>query len=119
MCKRYKPTRYYYEAVECARRVTFTGVVVFTYPKIAAQVAVTLALAFVFVIVSEFVAASASRKDSWMSRVAHIVVYMSIFQAFVVEADVSNASTDSQNMFGGVRLAAIVCVVAAVITEVQ
>ena len=51
--KPYKPSRYYYEVVECARRVTLTGVVVFIYPNAAAQVAVTLVLAFVLVMVSE------------------------------------------------------------------
>lgn len=115
--KQYKPGRYYYEVVECARRVTLTGVVVFIYPNTAAQVAVTLVLAFVFVMVSESLAPYASSKDAWMSRVAHVVVFMSMFQGLVLKADVSNESTDSQEVFGGVLLAANVCMVAAVITE--
>ena len=115
--RQYKPDRYYYEVVECARRVTLTGVVVFIYPNTAAQVSVTLVLAFVFVMVSESLAPYASRKDAWMSRVAHIVVFLSMFQALVLKADVSNESSDSQEVFGGVLLAANACMVAAVITE--
>eukprot|EP00904_Undaria_pinnatifida_P008213 jgi/Undpi1/4521/HiC_scaffold_18.g07875.m1 len=115
--RQYKPARYYYELVECARRVTLTGVVVFIYPNTAAQVAVTLVLVFVFVMVFESLAPYASSKDSWMSRAAHIVVFMAMFQALVLKADVSNESTDSQEVFGGVLLAANVCMVVAVITE--
>ena len=51
--KSYKPERYYYEIVECARRMTLTGVVVHIYPFTAAQVAITLLLSFSFPVVSE------------------------------------------------------------------
>ena len=115
--KPYKPSRYYYEVVECARRVTLTGVVVFIYPNAAAQVAVTLVLAFVFVMVSESLVPYASRQDVWMSRVGHIVVFLSMFQALVLKGDVSDENSDSQEVFGGVLLAANICMVIAVITE--
>ena len=91
----YTPERYYYEVVECARRVTLTGVVVFNYPNTAAQMAVTLVLVFVFVMVSESLAPYSSRQDSWLSRVAHIVVFLSMYQALVVKVDVSDESSDS------------------------
>eukprot|EP00904_Undaria_pinnatifida_P008212 jgi/Undpi1/4520/HiC_scaffold_18.g07874.m1 len=93
------------------------GAVVFIYPNTAAQVAVTVVLAFVFVMVSESLAPYASGKGAWMSRVAHIVVFLSMFQSLVLKADVSNESSDSQEVFGGVLLAANACMVAAVITE--
>lgn len=115
--KSYKPTRYYYEVVECMRRVTLTGVVVFIYPNTAAQVAVTLMLAFVFVMVSESLAPYASKQDAWMSRVAHVVVFTSMFQALVLKVDVSDESSDSQQVFGGVLLAANIFMVSAVIAE--
>ncbi|CAN0451277.1 unnamed protein product, partial [Ascophyllum nodosum] len=28
----YKPSRYYYEVIECGRRIALTGLVVFVYP---------------------------------------------------------------------------------------
>ncbi|CAM9564516.1 unnamed protein product, partial [Laminaria digitata] len=115
--KPYKPSRYYYEVVECARRVTLTGVVVFIYPNTAAQVAVTLVLAFVFVMVSESLVPYATREDAWLSRVGHVVVFLSMFQALVLKVDVSDESSDSQEVFGGVLLAANICMVAAVIAE--
>lgn len=115
--KPYKPSRYYYEVVECARRVTLTGVVVFIYPNTAAQVAVTLVLAFVFVMVSESLVPYASTQDAWLSRVGHTVVFLSMFQALLFKVDVSDESSDSQEVFGGVLLAANICMVSAVIAE--
>ena len=49
----YKPSRYYYEVVECARRITLTGIAVFVLPDSSAQIAVVLLLAVVFLFVSE------------------------------------------------------------------
>ncbi|CAM9178193.1 unnamed protein product, partial [Laminaria digitata] len=92
-----------------------TGVVVFIYANTAAQVAVTLVLAFVFVIVSESLAPYASKQDAWMSRVGHMVVFLSMFQALMLKVDVSDESSDSQQVFGGVLLAANICMLAAVI----
>ena len=115
--KPYKPSRYYYEVVECTRRVTLTGVVVFIYPNTAAQVAVTLVLVFLFVMVSESLAPYATTEDAWLSRVGHIVVFLSMFQALVLKVDVSDEGSYSQEVFGGVLLAANISMVAAVTAE--
>ena len=54
--KPYKPQHFYYEVVECGRRILLAGVVVFIYPNTAVQIAVTLALAVVAGFVSESIA---------------------------------------------------------------
>lgn len=115
--KPYTPERFYYEVVECARRIALTGITVFIYPNTAAQVAVTLALAFIFFVVSESMAPYASNVDAWMSRVGHIVVFFSMFQALLFKVDVSNERSESQEVFGGVLLAANLCMMAAFIVE--
>lgn len=115
--KPYTPERFYYEVVECARRIALTGIIVFIYPNTAAQVAVTLALAFIFFVVSESMAPYASNADAWMSRVGHIVVFFSMFQALLLKVDVSNERSESQEVFGGVLLAANLCMVVAFIVE--
>ena len=51
--KPYKPSAFYYEIVECFRRLLLAGILVFIYPDTAAQIAVTLAMAFIFAVVSE------------------------------------------------------------------
>ena len=52
-----------------------------------------------------------------MSRVAHIVVFMPMFQALMVKVDVCNESSDSQAVFGEALLGGNICMVATVITE--
>ncbi|CAN0488201.1 unnamed protein product, partial [Scytosiphon promiscuus] len=49
----YRPSRYYYEVVECGRRIVLTGVAVFVLPDSEEQIAIVLLLAVVFMFVSE------------------------------------------------------------------
>ncbi|CAN0042036.1 unnamed protein product, partial [Laminaria digitata] len=86
----YKPSVFYYEVVECGRRVLLTGAVVFIYPNTSAQIAVTLMIAFVFAMASEGLAPFASRWDTWISRMGHVVVYVSMYVALLLKVDVSN-----------------------------
>ena len=115
--KPYPPPQYYCEVVECARRATLTCVIVFIYPNTAAQVAVTLVLVSVVGMVSEALAPYASKQDSWLCRIAHIVVFLSMFQALVLKVDVSDESSVSQEVFAGVLSAANIGMVMAVIAE--
>ena len=49
----YKPSVFYFEVIERIRRVVLAGVVVFFNPNTTSQIAVTLTLAFIFVVISE------------------------------------------------------------------
>ena len=57
----------YFEVIECARRVLLVGVVVFFNPNTASQVAVTLVLAFIFVVLSESLDPYVSKWDTWLT----------------------------------------------------
>ncbi|CAM9445373.1 unnamed protein product, partial [Laminaria digitata] len=59
----YKPSRYYYEVVECGRRIVLTGAAVFILPETAEQVAVVLFFAVVFMFVSESISPFDSKPD--------------------------------------------------------
>eukprot|EP00903_Cladosiphon_okamuranus_P018661 g17175.t2 len=109
--KPYRPSVFYYEVIECGRRVLLAGVVVFIYPNTAAQIAVTLVIAFVFVVVSEALAPYASRWDTWLSRMGHAVVFMSMYVALLLKVDVSDERADSQTVFEAVLVAAHACMI--------
>lgn len=115
--KPYRPKVFYYEVIECARRVLLAGVVVFIYPNTAAQIAVTLVMAFAFVVVSEGLAPYASRWDIWLSRMGHVVVYMSMYVALLLKVDVSEERVDSQKVFEAVLVTAHACMVLVVVIE--
>lgn len=113
----YKPNRIYFELVECARRVSLAGIVVFIYPNTAAQVAVALMMGGFFMLVSEAAAPYASQMDSWISRAGHAIVCTSMFMALLLKVDVTNERVHSQHVFESILVAAHVCMVLAVIGE--
>lgn len=115
--KPYRPSVFYYEVFECGRRVLLAGVVVFIYPDTAAQIAVTLMIAFAFVIVSEVLSPYSSKWDRWVNRMGHVVVFVSMFVALLLKVDVADEDASSQKVFESVLVAAHVCMVLVVVIE--
>ena len=115
--KPYKPSAFYYEVIECSRRVLLAGVVVFIYPNTAAQIAISLLMAFVFVVVSEALAPYASRWDTWLNRMGHAVVCVSVYLALLLKVDVSDERASGQKVFEALLVAAHVCLILVVVAE--
>jgi len=113
----YRLDRFYYEVIECVRRVLLTGALVFIYPNTAAQIAVALMMATFFMLVSEALDPYASLWDTWCSRTGHAIVFTSIFVALLLKVDVSGERTSSQEVFEWVLVAAHACLVLIVIIE--
>lgn len=63
----YKPSRYYFEVVECGRRIALTGLAVFIYPGSAAQVAIEVVLAALLAALFESLAPFTDPLDAWLS----------------------------------------------------
>ena len=115
--KPYKPHRFYYEVIECGRRILLVGVVVFIYPNTAAQIAVTLAIATVFIFVSEAMAPYHSQWDAWISRSGHVIVFLTIYIALLLKVDMSGENSSSQKTFEVVIVAGHGCMILAVVVE--
>lgn len=113
----YKPNRFYYEVIECGRRVLLAGVVVFIYPNTAAQVAVTLMIAVFFLLVSESLAPYVSRWDAWISRMGHVIVFTSMYVALLLKVDLSDENANGQKTFEAILVSAHAVMVLAVIVE--
>eukprot|EP00752_Nemacystus_decipiens_P012586 g11146.t1 len=115
--KPYKPSAFYYEVIECGRRILLAGVAVFIEPNTSAQIAVTLMIAFVFVVTSEALAPYASRWDAWLSRMGHAVVFVSMYVALLLKVDVSDERVESQRVFEVVLVGAHACMIVMVVVE--
>ena len=113
----YRPKRFYYEVIECGRRILLTGVVVFIYPNTAAQIAITLAIAFTFAMVSEGLNPYASTWDTWVSRMGHVVVVATVYVALLLKVDTSQEQRESQKVFEVVLVLVHACMVMAVLGE--
>ncbi|CAN0225140.1 unnamed protein product, partial [Scytosiphon promiscuus] len=115
--KPYKQSAAYYELVECSRRLLLTGVVVFIYPNTSAQITVTLMMAFVFLLISEVLDPFMSRWDTWINRMGHVVVFMSMFAALLLKVDVSDEQASSQRVFEVVLVSVHACMLLVVVVE--
>lgn len=105
LCKPYKSDRFYYEVVECIRRVVLTGAVVFIFPDSVAQVSITFLLALVFYSVAEVLQPYECPRDCWISRLGYLVVLLSMFVALLLKAD-----TSDETVVGGYFLSVVLVV---------
>lgn len=115
--KPYKPTRFYYEVVECARRILLTGVLVFVFPDSAPQIAISLLMTFGFAILLEVLSPYESTWDRWLSLLGHVIVFLSMFLALALKVDVYDERRASQRTFEVVLVAAHACMVLAMVIE--
>ncbi|CAB1099999.1 unnamed protein product [Ectocarpus sp. CCAP 1310/34] len=114
----YRSEWFYYEVVECGRRVMLTGVVIFVFPDDAAHFAITMLIAFSFLIVFEILSPYESESDIWLSRGGHVIVFLSTFDLLLLKVDVSGESDQSQTMFAGVLVAGHMLPILAIFAEV-
>ena len=113
----YKPRVFYFEAIECIRRALLVGVVVFFNPNTASQIAMTLILAFAFVVITESLDPYASRWNTWLSRTGHVVVFFTVYVALLLKVNVSSERRDSQRAFEVVLVVFNACMIVAVIIQ--
>ncbi|CAM9335907.1 unnamed protein product, partial [Choristocarpus tenellus] len=113
----YKPKVFYYELVECFRRVMLTGLVVFIYPDSAAQIAATVGLAFAFQLVSEVLSPHSNPIDKWLYRIGQVVVLASMYLALLLRVDVSDEHKQGQDAFEWVLILFNCAMVIAIVTE--
>lgn len=113
----YKPRRYYFEVLECGRRIALTGLAVFLLPGSAAQVALEVVLAAVFTGVSDVLSPFANPFDAWLYRTGSWVVFLSMYLALLLKVDASDEDSQSQAVFAKVLIAAHVGMVVVVAVQ--
>ena len=115
--KPYKPSRFYFEAIDCVRRLGLMALGYFTYPDTAAQIAVTLMVAVVFALMSEGLAPYEYKLDMWVSRLGHAVIILSMYFALLLEVNVLDDSQGSQHMFEIIIIATHLLLILTATTE--
>ena len=113
----YRPEAFFYEVIECLRRVLLSGVVVFFFPNTAGQVATTFLLALFFFALLLILDPYMSQWDSWLARIGHIIVMLSMFVALLRKVDTSDDDSFSQDTFGSILVAANCILIMAVVIE--
>ena len=106
---------YYYEVIECARRVALTFVAVFFFSGDAAQIAVILVVSQFFYVVFEWLRPYGDEPDTWFSRGGHAIVFLSMLEVLMRKVDVTSERGKSQEVYGVVLvgLHALIIIVTA------
>ena len=113
----YKPNRYYYEVVECGRRIVLTGLGVFLLPGTSAQVALEVVFAAVFIAITEVFSPFVNSIDMWLYRSGTWVVFLSMYLALLLKLDASDEDSRSQDAFAKLLIAANAGLVLAVVVQ--
>lgn len=113
----YKPRVYYFEVVECGRRIVLTGLGAFLFPGSSAQVALEVVFAAVFIAVSEMLSPFVNPMDAWLYRSGTWVVFFSMYLALLLKVDASDEDSQSQDMFAKILITANAGLVLAVLVQ--
>lgn len=113
----YRKEVYYYEVVECLRRVTLSGLVVFILPNTAGQVITTFLLSLFFFAVFMGLDPHELGFDKWLDRIGHAIVMMSMFVALAVKVDIERDDEFSQEVFAGALVVANCVMVLTILVE--
>ena len=114
----YKPSRYYYEVLECGRRMSFTAIAAFVRANSAAQVSIAFLFAVVFVFISEGLSPFQKSADRMLYRWGNGVIVASMYVAFLTEVDVGEEEKQYALLtYSGVLILANVFMVVAVVVQ--
>ena len=117
LCAPYKQSCFYYEVIECGRRITLTGIAVFIYPGSTAQVAIEALLAVAFISISEILSPFNKLLDAWLYRLGTWVIFLSMYLALLLKMDATDEDRHSQDIFAGLLIAAHVGMVLIVMVN--
>jgi hypothetical protein len=109
---------YYWEVVECIRRLLLTGAVVFIAPGTSAQAAVACVLAVVSLATGLYCRPHAEKLDGAIYTIAALVVFLSMFLSLAMKANISKETSDSQHAFAVVLVLLNVGMIVAALVQI-
>jgi hypothetical protein len=114
----YELEYYYWEVVECIRRMFLTGFIVFIYPNTATQAAVGCVFAVVSMVLISWTQPHAERRDCMLYLASCIVIALSFYLMLMIRVDVSGENSQNQNAFSGVLIVLSIALVLTALWQV-
>eukprot|EP00752_Nemacystus_decipiens_P008148 g7287.t1 len=112
--KDFGPDMYYYEVIECGRRILLTGALIFIAPHTAAQAAMACIFAFASLLGFELLRPHLDAADSWLYRLGCVVIFLSNFVALLIKVDA--AGEENRAVLGGIMVAVNALLILAVLS---
>jgi hypothetical protein len=116
--KSYTPNMYYWEVVECMRRLLLTGAIVFIAPGTAAQAAIACALAVVSLAIALYCQPHVDARDGQIYTGGAMIIFLSMFLSLLMKANVSTETKSSQAAFALVLVVLNIAMVIAAVVQV-
>ncbi|CAM9902456.1 unnamed protein product [Phaeothamnion confervicola] len=113
----YRPETYYFEPIECARRLLLTGALVFILPDSPAQSAVACVLCVVFLAAFALLQPFEAREDAVTYTLGALVIFLTMLDSLVIKAEQADAESGSQTAVAAVLITMNVLLVAFVIGQ--
>lgn len=113
----YTPSCYYYEVVECCRRIVLTGAAVFVLPNSVEQIAIIFLLAVVFTIISESLSPFETKADRWLYRWGNAIILASMYVALILKANLTDAGSKTSSVMTVLLFAANIFLIVTVVMQ--
>ncbi|CAM9217775.1 unnamed protein product, partial [Laminaria digitata] len=111
--KDFGPDLYYYEVIECGRRILLTGVLIFISPSSATQAAMACIFAFGSLLGFELMRPHLDPADVWLYRLGCVIIFLSNFLALLIKVDAGEEG--NHDVFGALLVVINVMLVLAVL----
>lgn len=85
--KDFRPNVYFFEVIECMRRILLTGFLVFINPGSSIQVTVACLFAFISLLIFEVIRPHYNKTDTWLYRLGCITIFVSTYMGLLLKVD--------------------------------
>jgi hypothetical protein len=109
---------YYWEVIECMRRLLLTGAIVFIAPGTSAQAAIACILAVVSSTVALYCQPHQDARDGQIYTLGAIVIFFSMFLSLAINTDVSTETNSSRDAFAVILILLNIGMVIAAVVQV-
>ncbi|CAM9925055.1 unnamed protein product, partial [Laminaria digitata] len=113
----YKPSRYFYEVIECGRRIALTTIAAFVPSNSVTQISIALMFAVLWVIISEAISPFEKKPDMNLYRWGNAIVVASLYVALLMKVDVGYDTQRALLTFSGVLILANAFMVVTVLLQ--
>ena len=101
----YKPRYWYFEVIECVRRLIMTGMLVLVRPGETTQVAVAMLFAIISIVLYTHLRPFENPHDNRLAIVSQWAIFFTLFAAMLIKTKVDDEDDYDQTLFGLILVA--------------
>ena len=116
--KDFKPKVYFFEVIECMRRILLTGFLVFVKPGSSIQVTVACLFAFTSLAVFELIRPHYNKTDAWLYRLGCIIIFISSYMGLLLKIDFESQQSVLEIILILLNVVLVIAIIGSIILSV-